>query len=621
MRKNISGFTLIEVIVVIAIISILSTVSFISFQGNLVNSRDTTRKADMANIKVALTSSKQKTGSFPYPSENFSIMNSGSLNIEAYQGILDENVSLNTIKEIPKDPRINIYYPYSIVKNKQDFQIGMTLENNGKNIAYVDGTYKTVAKNVFPSLLLAVSGSGQQFEIHELVGSGSDNRQKFILDGGSYNIPYEFENKLPVANGTSIGFSGMINEAGINIPTNTTYSSCAEIYDGDKYLGEGEYQILADYGKIINNTCDCSYGTNTGSCRNVDNNLVGYWDMDTMSGTLLKDMSGNGNNGTLSGTISSLGKIGEAKSFDGIDDQVILPKISYEDLTVMGWFYLKSDGSRGGIFQRRELSLPYNGFSLGKGANNDWGWNVNDVSGNSLVITTPQTLNEWIFLAGTYSSSEKKIRLFKNGLEVGNFTNPSFTNDFNFASQGELRFGCRDNLNYFNGYIDDIHIYNRTLSDTEISDYYNYSSNATGYSLFKKLTKPNSVDTCIIWNNDVFSSCYGLVDISGGPTSWENVTLRAGKYMISHYAKNMGPTACTLTGLPGKQHIVSSDGKGYDFTFPYSVGTTLTKITNIFTVPMTGTFNIWIYQSPGVYTPLVCDDNTYFEKMELWKRN
>jgi hypothetical protein len=32
-----------------------------------------------------------------------------------------------------------------------------------------------------------------------------------------------------------------------------------------------------------------------------DSNLVGYWDMETLNGTLLKDLSGKGNNGTANG--------------------------------------------------------------------------------------------------------------------------------------------------------------------------------------------------------------------------------------------------------------------------------------------------------------------------------
>jgi len=36
------------------------------------------------------------------------------------------------------------------------------------------------------------------------------------------------------------------------------------------------------------------------SLKNLDNSLVGYWDMETLSGILLKDLSGNGNEGVFS---------------------------------------------------------------------------------------------------------------------------------------------------------------------------------------------------------------------------------------------------------------------------------------------------------------------------------
>lgn len=40
------------------------------------------------------------------------------------------------------------------------------------------------------------------------------------------------------------------------------------------------------------------------SLKDIDSGLVGYWDMETLSGTLLKDLSGNGNNGVFSGGMS-----------------------------------------------------------------------------------------------------------------------------------------------------------------------------------------------------------------------------------------------------------------------------------------------------------------------------
>jgi hypothetical protein len=39
------------------------------------------------------------------------------------------------MNEIPLDPYIKIPYFYSIIKNKQEFQLSLTLENQEENIA------------------------------------------------------------------------------------------------------------------------------------------------------------------------------------------------------------------------------------------------------------------------------------------------------------------------------------------------------------------------------------------------------------------------------------------------------------------------------------------------------
>lgn len=71
--------------------------------------------------------------------------------------------------------------------------------------------------------------------------------------------------------------------------------------------------------------------------------LVGYWDMETLSGGLLRDLSGNGNNGSMSGTMSASGKVGYAKSFDGVSDYIEFPDSDKLDvsteLSISGWMY------------------------------------------------------------------------------------------------------------------------------------------------------------------------------------------------------------------------------------------------------------------------------------------
>ena len=63
-------------------------------------------------------------------------------------------------------------------------------------------------------------------------------------------------------------------------------------------------------------------------------NLVGAWGFDETSGTTAADASGRGNTGTLNGaTRSTGGKFGGALSFDGINDWVTVPDADVLDLT------------------------------------------------------------------------------------------------------------------------------------------------------------------------------------------------------------------------------------------------------------------------------------------------
>ena len=71
------GFTLVELIVVIVILAILATIAFLSFSSYSSSARDSTRISDINSIVKSLELVNMKTGSFPTPSNAFSITYSG----------------------------------------------------------------------------------------------------------------------------------------------------------------------------------------------------------------------------------------------------------------------------------------------------------------------------------------------------------------------------------------------------------------------------------------------------------------------------------------------------------------------------------------------------------------
>lgn len=65
-------------------------------------------------------------------------------------------------------------------------------------------------------------------------------------------------------------------------------------------------------------------GLPAGVAAQSEEGLVAEWHFDDGSGNIVKDSSGNGNDGAIYGATFIDGKFGKALSFDGVDDYVTL---------------------------------------------------------------------------------------------------------------------------------------------------------------------------------------------------------------------------------------------------------------------------------------------------------
>lgn len=252
-------FTLVELIVTATILVILSAVGFYSYTQNLVDARDSLRKSDVADLESRLKLYKQKRGAYPVPWNNFEIINSWVL--VAQQWVMNNGVSLTTADTIPLDPYIKVPYFYSITNNKQQFEIALTLENADNPIAILEGDYKSVSKNTLPTITLALE-STTPVEIQNGIGAGSTNRTAFIVNLGSYNLPYTFNEPYSPQNDSGISFDTILNDPTIEYWQNSDYRSCSEIYESGRSISNGsasqEYQILNSTGALVNTNCDFS---------------------------------------------------------------------------------------------------------------------------------------------------------------------------------------------------------------------------------------------------------------------------------------------------------------------------------------------------------------------------
>ncbi len=203
-------------------------------------------------------------------------------------------------------------------------------------------------------------------------------------------------------------------------------------------------------------------------------NPIAYWNFETsqLGVSTIGNSNGVANGGiTLSTTNKKVGV--SAADFDGttgyisvLDSGWTSPKNS---MTVAGWFYTRSLGKNGNSIEGSFVSKGDSYILSPNPANNNVEFFVNFGGTNWLkVSSTPGslTLNKWDHWAGTYDGN--KINLYKNGIAVdnGGVSIVGIIRD----SSSDLCIGkdCRVNNGFFDGLADDVRIYNRAVSVSDL---------------------------------------------------------------------------------------------------------------------------------------------------------
>jgi hypothetical protein len=226
---------------------------------------------------------------------------------------------------------------------------------------------------------------------------------------------------------------------------------------------------------------------NTSPRGQLTNGLVGYWTFDgpdlSFTTNLATDVSGNGNNGRLTNmsttTAPAIGRLGQALNFDGSNDYVELGTSAANlagasGLTLSAWVNTSEDYSvQGSILTRANSSVKQYALFISTDSNFS-GWIASGGTGvASAVSATAVNVGQWYHVVYTYDGGNGKI--YVNGILDG--TSSGFTGGIQAATVN-LRIGARlipeDAFGHaFNGLIDEVRIYNRALSASEITRLYN----------------------------------------------------------------------------------------------------------------------------------------------------
>ncbi len=196
------------------------------------------------------------------------------------------------------------------------------------------------------------------------------------------------------------------------------------------------------------------------------------------TGTTTADASGNGNSGKLINMASSAwtaGFIGNALAFDGVDDYVEINNQLGASFTICCWIkttqtFQQADPTYNGTgIIWADVGGPANDFVFG-GTRNAGGTNRLSFyagSGDTTISGTREiSTGQWTHLAVTRDGTSGTVKLYVNGiLDASGTAGTAVLNANSIIHIGGNTLDGR----YFNGSIDDVRLYSRVLTPSEIA--------------------------------------------------------------------------------------------------------------------------------------------------------
>jgi hypothetical protein len=359
---------------------------------------------------------------------------------------------------------------------QMDNQAEMTLNSTGLGIGITPSTNLHVNGNAIITNQIFVGGSSgsSNFNVNGTIGYGfqtvSSNTDLgdssiILADSSSDNITIT----LPYA-GNVTGRQYQIKK--ISTPNSVWVSGGGNLIDDTSPIELPESSDLASV-KLISNGSQW-YKINQKNLNETIayENLIGWWKLDERSGIIAHDSSRFSNNGSLtpinfSGNGTD-GIHGRALRFDGSGDRIFLGDAinlsNNTSMTIMAWV--------------KPEDATQQGYAISSWTSGQWTYNLiwtgsayqftvrgSDLSGKSSGGAAG-SLGIWAHVTGVANAQTGTIKVYING--VGKATGGGWDGSWYSAGAAEY-IGWKDDSNdSFTGEIDDVRVYNRTLTDAEI---------------------------------------------------------------------------------------------------------------------------------------------------------
>lgn len=324
-------------------------------------------------------------------------------------------------------------------------------------------------------------------------------------------------------------------------------------------------EITAMYnGVTYSETCNAVSGS-------LINGLVGYW---PFCGNA-NDQSGNNLNGIVTGatlTTDRFGNSNSAYNFNGISNKIEVNDNTQLQLTTFSvslWVNATSGYSLVNKSNWSDGSLET--FNIGLGTNllnSSIKMNSNCFAGqgwNNITTNTGSLYNSWKHIVVVFNGSN--VKHFVNGVQVNS---QSLVGLMDTCFGGKLKFGAwwQSSPDYLNGKLDDIGIWNRALTQQEITQLYNQNQCITNITVTDTLiinVGQLSFENPILYANNI--SIFPNPASTDININFNNITnLNGGSIkIINSLGQQVATTSITTTGTNSTMSLSTWGGTGLYF--------------------------------------------------------
>lgn len=249
----------------------------------------------------------------------------------------------------------------------------------------------------------------------------------------------------------------------------------------------------------------------------LTNGLVGYWKMDeSSSGATQTDRSDSSGNGTtltdVNTTASGTGKFSKGADFESTNSEYLFAGDNTSlsitgSLTLSAW--IRPESVAAGLYNiiakwdgtNESYRLLQDGDEIRLEL--DSAGNFVETSASNLATST------WYHIVGVYDSTNASAKIYVNGLEAATTTTgtiPSSIGD----DTGRFHIGAEDSttspVNFYDGIIDEVRVYNRALSSSEVHKLYEWAPGPVGWWKMDEGTGTTASDSSSLNNTLTLSS-------------------------------------------------------------------------------------------------------------------